>query len=80
MERNLVCSECGGDMQVGFIPDMAYGAVLMLSWVEGKPKKSFWTKIQNDFASRKNHYVTAYRCDRCGLLKLYTEADLPAWK
>ena len=80
MERNLVCNECGGVMMRGFIPDLSYGGALMTAWVEGKPKKSFWSGISFDFYKRKNYCVTAYCCERCGYIKIYAETDLPAFK
>jgi len=79
MAKNLVCNECGGTMKLGFIPDLSYGVILMTAWVEGKPKKSFWTRIANDLNKRKNYCITAYCCERCGFIKLYAEKDLPAF-
>jgi len=80
MARNLVCSECGGSMEIGFIPDLAYAAIARLSWVEGKPEKSFWTNVKNNFRQKRNYVITAYRCERCGSIKLFTESDQPAFQ
>jgi hypothetical protein len=41
MTRNLVCSECGGTMQIGYIPDASYTAILISSWIEGKVERNF---------------------------------------
>ena len=80
MARNLVCSECGGTMMLGFIPNFSNRGILMTAWVEGKPKKSFWGGIASDFYKRKNYCITAYCCDRCGFINLYAETDLPAFE
>ena len=77
MSRNLVCGECGGNLERGFVAQTldltrlhAYDASL---WVEGQPEKGFigWLKTKG----RKMYYVTAYRCERCGFMKFYTELD-----
>lgn len=73
MTLNLVCSECGGTMKMGFIPDQTYGRIENLFWVEGRPVKSFWTGLKID--DKKWHYVVAYRCEHCGFLKLYAGSD-----
>ena len=73
MTRNLVCSECGGTMQIGYIPDASYGAIFISSWIEGKVERNLfgWPKIKGI----KQFYILAYRCDHCGLLKFYTGSE-----
>jgi len=75
MARNLVCSECGGRLQVGCVPDhiYGYGMVDPTIWVEGKFERTFWGALKTK--DRKIYYVHAYRCERCGLLKLYADPD-----
>jgi hypothetical protein len=80
MPKNLICSDCNEMMKIGFIPDLTYSAISRLSWVEGKPEKSFWTNLKNDFFKRKNYVITAYRCERCGAIKLFAESDQPAFQ
>jgi hypothetical protein len=66
-------------MKIGFIPDLSYTAIGRLSWVEGKPEKNTWSVLWNNFRKRKNYYITAYRCERCGTLKLFTESNEAAF-
>jgi hypothetical protein len=75
MERKLVCSECGGAMILGVIPDFSYTRVEQLVWIKGLPKFNF---VGAFTVSRKSkHYIDAYRCERCGFLKLYANPSMP---
>ena len=84
MARNLVCGECGGTFQEGFIVETAAG-VLGLPfaasyWMEGTDiKRSFWT-LKLKTIGRKKYYITAYRCERCGFMKFYAGPDHSAEK
>ncbi len=74
MNRNLTCSECGGTMQEGYILDAAPGVALggkkQTSWVEGKPERDL---LGLKTVDHQILYITAYRCENCGFLKLYAE-------
>jgi hypothetical protein len=72
MERNLVCAECGGAMQKGYIPDLNHGQMLPSIWVEGKPQKSFWFGLKMEDTAKK-YLLSAYRCEKCGFLKFYAK-------
>jgi len=76
MEKNLVCSECGGTMQVGYIPDRSSSWIRRSFWVSGysKPIKGF---LENILAVAKmtKYYIMAYRCEKCGYVKMYAERD-----
>ena len=63
------CPECGGEMEQGFIPDVAEGKVLRQVWVIGPPQKNWigGIKIKRD----KWRHVETHRCKNCGLLKSY---------
>ena len=80
MARNLVCSDCNIMMEIGFIPDVYPLGAIQSIWVEGKPKIGFVEGIKNDFRKRKYYCITAYRCKKCGALKLFAESDLPGFK
>ena len=71
MARNLVCSECGGMLQRGFIVDAGHGNQPQDAsyWLEGKPEKNFWFGLKTK--GKQAFYVTAYRCENCGFLKFY---------
>jgi len=75
MARNLVCSECGGTMQIGYVPDFAYREIKQLFWVEGQLERTFWDRWGVRFKGKKRFYITAYRCERCGFLKFYAGLD-----
>jgi uncharacterized protein DUF6487 len=76
MSRNLVCNECGGTMQRGFIVETAgiapkpYDATY---WLEGKPEKSFIDGLKMD--GKQAYYINSYRCESCGFLKIYAGPD-----
>jgi hypothetical protein len=61
-------------MEVGFIPDTAYGAVLVGSWVEGTPEKRFFGTTLA-LKGKKRLEITCYRCASCGYLESYADAD-----
>jgi hypothetical protein len=73
MTVNLICSECGGTMTLGFIPDDSYVASRQLSWIEGPPKENFLGFLSTK--GKQRHYIIAYRCKRCGFVKLYAGID-----
>ena len=79
MSKDIICNECNEVMKMGFIPDFADKVIVRLAWVEGKPAKSFWGTVKNDFQDRENYFITAYRCERCGSIKLFAESGQPAF-
>jgi hypothetical protein len=56
-------------MEEGFVLDHAHGATLQASWVEGQPRKSFWTGLK--LRGTVQIPVTTNRCHRCGYLESY---------
>ena len=71
MIKNLVCSECGGEMQEGYIPDFTRGTARQSFWVEGAFEKDFWGFPK--YKGKKTHRITAYRCENCGFIKLFAK-------
>ena len=73
MSRDLVCNECGGEMQRGYVPNFLFNQENQTFWVEGKAEKSIlgFLKIRD----RKNYDIVAYRCKDCGAIKLYAGTD-----
>ncbi len=65
MEITTKCSECGGLLEQGFVPDSTYGGALNPKWVTKVKGWGVFTKFEN------YKYVTTYRCTSCGLLKSY---------
>ena len=56
-------------MQKGYVPDNIYGGAIQTFWVEGPFERNFFGSVK--YKGRKRYYVTAYRCERCGLIKFY---------
>jgi len=77
MARNLVCSECGGKMENGIIVDVGHGYDSSY-WMEGSIEKNWLGVLKTD--KKKKHYISAFRCERCGLLKLYAGSGHSAEK
>ena len=55
-QRKPQCPKCEHAMEEGFIPDIAYGAVLLGSWAEGTPEKG-WTGSVKMKGRRKLHLL-----------------------
>ena len=74
MARNLVCNECGGAMERGFVVETFRSIPYDASyWIEGVREKSFWGHLKT--RGKNSFYITAYRCERCGFLKFYAGPD-----
>jgi DNA-directed RNA polymerase subunit RPC12/RpoP len=75
------CPECGSAMEEGFIPDMTWGGVLPSAWHPGQPQRAWLTGVK--YKAEQIVPLTAYRCTKCGLLKLYAirpanDSDAPS--
>lgn len=79
MARNLVCSECGGNLQEGVLFDQGYlGIRTRPYWLEGKPEWSSWDGWR--IKGTKKYLIAAYRCENCGLMKFYADSEEPSKK
>ena len=56
-------------MKEGFLLDEGHGKSYAGSWIEGAPEKSIWTGVKK--RGKTKYAVASYRCEKCGLLKLY---------
>jgi predicted Zn-ribbon and HTH transcriptional regulator len=70
------CPKCNGEMVQGFVPDYSQNAVLVGSWHEGQPRKSFWTRTKAPHA--EGLPIGAFRCRKCGFLEFYADARFAA--
>ena len=63
------CAKCGGEMVIGFIPDMGGAGYLPARWVEGVPEHSVLkgTKV----SGKTQLTIRANRCQKCGFVELY---------
>ena len=55
----------------GFVVDNTDRGRQVSSWVEGEPRKSFWTGLKFD---KEPIPVRTWRCNRCGFLENYAAA------
>jgi len=72
-----VCVDCGGEMMEGFLVDMTHKVMSQSHWHPGTPKPLtiFGIKVSPyalKYSKEKFRPITAYRCETCGLTKLYS--------
>jgi hypothetical protein len=73
MAQSRECPKCAGAMSNGFIVDKTHGGAAVSTWVEGEPKKSFWTGL--DLRGATPIPITTWRCRRCGFLESYASSE-----
>ena len=76
VSTTLKCPKCNGEMVQGFVPDYSHGAVLVGRWLEGQPRKSFWTNTKAPY--KEGTPIGAFRCQKCGFLELYSDPKFAA--
>ncbi|MFT3893364.1 MAG: PF20097 family protein [Anaerolineales bacterium] len=70
MLNTIVCNECGGDMQKGYVPDyMHLDTPTQPSWIEGNFEQNLFGFLK--LRGKKRYQIVAYRCEQCGLIKFY---------
>ena len=60
----------------GFIPDYSDGPIYVEGWMEGQPKKSFWTRTKAP--KGKGIPIGTFRCEKCGFLEFYAGSKFAA--
>jgi hypothetical protein len=65
-------SECGGEMEAGFMIDVAEAGVLQQKWARGLPVKG-WLGISVKVKKEDCLLVETHRCKSCGYLKCYAK-------
>jgi hypothetical protein len=73
------CPDCDEAMAEGFVIDMGhYNQPGLSTWHPGKPtqKKFLGIEAGLDVKSTARATVSAFRCPRCGLLRLYAKAKV----
>ena len=71
MMRSNSCPKCQGAMTEGFVPDAGPYTRAVGSWVEGRPKASFWSGVT--LRGRAQYPIQTWRCGRCGFLESYAK-------
>ncbi len=69
MARDKTCPKCQSAMIEGFVIDNTYGARGVSNWVEGPPRKSFWTGVS--LSGQEPLEIATWRCRSCGFLESY---------
>jgi hypothetical protein len=66
----------------GFIPDYhSHGATYAEGWIEGQPKKSFWTRVKplkTKAPTDEAIPIGTFRCEKCGFLEFYADSKFAA--
>jgi hypothetical protein len=63
------CSDCGAEMELGFLPDVTQAGALQQKWVRGPVEEKWIGGVKTKGALP----VETYRCKNCGLLKSYAK-------
>jgi len=72
--KPLVCPKCQGEMVRGFfVAEYAHVPVMVSTWVEGPPERSFWTGVK--VPKEKCLPTATFRCATCGYLESYAQAE-----
>jgi hypothetical protein len=67
----MTCPDCQGAMVAGTLVERGdYNYAKVPEWVEGPLDRSLWTGQPKNAVRLE---VTAYRCAKCGYLKLYAK-------
>jgi hypothetical protein len=64
------CPKCQSAMELGYIPDFSYAAVLRTKWTEGEPEKNFLGSSLK-LKGKRQIEITTDRCTKCGYLESY---------
>jgi hypothetical protein len=56
-------------MEQGYLLDHTHGGQTAGEWVEGAPKRSFWTGVS--LGGKQRIPITTWRCPTCGFLETY---------
>jgi hypothetical protein len=71
------CPKCNAAMVQGFIVDRNHGGSRTVSsWVEGAPKKAFWSNT--NAPEEKQVPIGTFRCSGCGYLESFASREFGA--
>ena len=74
MQQPDACPRCRGPMEPGYILDRTHHhSAKTQKWVEGAPDQSFWWGLKTQ--GHETHPVHTFRCERCGYLESYANAE-----
>jgi hypothetical protein len=71
----MTCADCGGRLEEGSVADYGRSTTRSSEWTGGPLVTTTWTgAVKNG----RRLAITAYRCERCGLLRLYANREATA--
>ena len=73
MTQPRQCPKCASAMAEGFVVDHTHGGASVSAWVEGEPRKSFWTGLK--LGGKTPVDIQTWRCRRCGYLESYAPGE-----
>lgn len=65
------CTECGGEMELGFLLDTTRGGILPQRWSKNFPEGTWWGGVKVKWDQCR--IVKTDRCKACGYLKSYAK-------
>jgi len=68
------CPDCEAEMEAGFVPDFTISSAIQMLWHPGKAEaKTVLGKRSGSLKLDESKFIptTAYRCSKCGLVRLY---------
>ena len=79
MSETKKCPDCGGSMELGFIPDAYQSVYAQSHWHRGAPEK--WKflglPVATKVSTTKWLPIVAYRCTSCSLVRTYAPPQRP---
>ena len=76
-DNSLICPKCKSEMKQGFVPgpsNLGFEKTVICQWMEGEPKRSFWTGVKGLW-SRPKIPIATFRCIECGFLESYARFE-----
>lgn len=68
-ETPVTCSKCGGQMEVGIIPEHGLAGNRVSAWQRGPAEKGKHGGLKT--LGYRRFEISAYRCTACGFLECY---------
>ena len=75
MDRTPRCRDCDEEMEYGYVPDVAHGAVVQANWHPEEPDEIdvFWAKGKGltRVVPTRMIPLRAWRCPECGEVRFF---------
>lgn len=79
MSQPQACSDCGGELEIGILPDVSMAAALQSAWHRGEPDDKTildYLKLGPGVKYERSQLIPirALRCTNCGVLAMYAKS------